>query len=187
MMQAPKPAKDAVSAAFAGLGACIILLWMRPTPRLRGVVRWLLGHLPPNSQTWMTRQLGRGAQGLAVAGSARAWLGLLVLSVLQWSCVVAAIAASAAAVSAYPGLGACILVFCLMVLGLTLPAPPVQVGATQWAFVFGLRWAGLGAEQGLAASLVYTAAVLAWMLLAGTAAGLGTRWARSAVTQEIRP
>jgi hypothetical protein len=50
-----------------------------------------------------------------------------------------------------------------------------------------LRWAGLGAEQGLAASLVYTAAVLAWMLLAGTAAGLGTRWARSAVTQEIRP
>ncbi len=169
-----------LAVALAALGFCIMLIGLRPTRRIRAAVRWLLGHLPPNAESWMTRQLGRGAKGLAVAGTVRAWFGLLLLSVVQWVCVVAAIAACAAAVSAHPGFAACVLVFALMVLGLTLPSPPIQVGATQWAFVVGFEWVGLGADQGLAASLVYTVAVLSWMLLAGAVAGFGTHWGRSA-------
>ncbi len=170
---------------LAALGACVIFLGLRPTIRVRAALRWLLGHLPPKAERWLARQLQRGAAGLGVAGSARAWLGLLLLSVVQWSCVVAAIAACAAAVSAQPGLAACILVFSLMVLGLTLPSPPMAMGATQWAFVVGLGWAGVGADQGLAASMVYTGAVLTWMLVAGAAAGLATRWRPAAVRQEV--
>jgi glycosyltransferase 2 family protein len=175
------------SVALAAFGACIMAIWMRPTPRLRGAVRALLARLPGRAGDWLTRQLGRGAQGLAVAGTARAWLGLLALSLLQWACVVLTIAACAGAVGAYPGGAASVLVFALMVLGLTLPSPPIQLGATQLAFVFGFEWAGLPAAQGLAASLVYTGVVLAWMLAAGAAAGLGTRWSRAAAAQQLAP
>jgi glycosyltransferase 2 family protein len=175
----------ATSVALAGLGACIMFVWMRPTARLRAGVRALIARLPGHAGDWLTRQLARGVQGLVVVGTARAWMGLVLLSLLQWACVVLAIAASAGAVGAYPGVAASILVFALMVLGLTLPSPPIQLGATQLAFVFGFEWAGLAAEQGLAASLVYTLVVLAWMLLAGAAAGLGTRWARAAAHQQV--
>ncbi len=171
-----------VALALAALGVGLIVIWLRPTAAIRSGVKALLGRLPPRAGAWLAQQLGRGAQGLKVAHSPAAGLGLLCLSVLQWSCVVLAIAASAMAVAAQPGWAACILVFALMVLGLTLPSPPIQIGATQWAFVFGLEWAGVAADRGLAASLVYTVAVLAWMLLAGAAAGLVPRWRRVGVS-----
>jgi uncharacterized membrane protein YbhN (UPF0104 family) len=121
------------------------------------------------------RQRARaGLQGLAEPGL---MLRTLVLSLLQWGWIVGAIAASGAAVGAPPPPAGALAVFALMIVGLTLPAAPAQVGTTQLAYVAGFALVGLPGPQALAASLVYTGCVVLPQLIAGgvLAIASGTR------------
>lgn len=129
------------------------------------------------AQAWLGSQRQRaraGLQGLAEPGL---MLRTLVLSLLQWACIVGAIAASGAAVGTPPAPAGALAVFALMIVGLTLPSAPAQVGTTQLAYVAGFTLVGLPGPQALAASLVYTGCVVLPQLIAGGVLALasGTR------------
>ncbi len=161
----------AVGAALVAIGLCLVWIYLNPGPRHKRVYWRVLRWAPKLAAVWLENQLQRGTQGLQTVRCRRTLLRLALLSVLQWGCIVLAIWACGRAVGADLPAAAAILVFVLMVVGLTLPAPPVQVGATQLAFVVAFEWCGFDAGTGVAASLIYTACVLGWMLLAGTVMG----------------
>lgn len=171
-------AGGALGLALTAVGVGAVALALRPASPLRALARRALALLPVAAGSWLALQLRRGVDGLQVTGRPGRLLGLLGWSVLQWACIVAAIAACAQAVDAPLPLAGAVLVFVLTVLGLLLPSPPVQLGATQLAFVFAFEWHGATGAQALAASAVYTAAVLGWMLLAGALLGAGAVWGR---------
>lgn len=174
-------ASGGIALGIAAVGAYIVWAYLHPTPRMRRGARWMLSKLPQGPRDWMERQLKRGVAGLVTLEDPRLMAKVLLQSAVQWGCIVVAIWASAKAVSVdLPASGA-ILIFVLTVIGLTLPSPPVQVGATQLAFVVGFEWYGASAEAGFAASVVYTVFVVLWMLgVGGLASALG-RWASPTV------
>ncbi len=181
----PQGSQWLVAAALTGLalvvlGSGLVAAGLGPASQVPSWVRRLflrlLLQLPAKAGAWINLQLQRALTGLQAAQ--RPWLlaALVGLSVLQWACLVAAISACANAVGATLPPAAAILVFVLTVLGLTLPTLPVQLGATQLAFVFGFEWHGASSTQGLAASAVYTVVVLGWMLLGGALLGALWQW-----------
>jgi uncharacterized membrane protein YbhN (UPF0104 family) len=164
--------------ALVALGVGAVALSLRPSVRARALTHRLIGLLPGHVGAWLALQLRRALAGLQPIRRPSRWLVLFGLSVLQWAGIVAAVAACAQAVGATLPLAGAILVFVIMVVGLTLPSPPVQLGATQLAFVFGFEWHGASGTQGLAASAVYTLVVLGWMLIGGAAMGAWPDWRR---------
>ena len=91
----------------------------------------------------------------------------VVLSVLQWSLIVAAIWFSALAAGEAVGLVAATAIFVLIVLGLSLPNSPMQVGTTQLAFTVGFSAGGHSAAPAIAASVVYTLFLILPVMIAG--------------------
>jgi uncharacterized membrane protein YbhN (UPF0104 family) len=132
---------------------------------------------PARAREWLRAQRERartGLQGLADPGLA---LRTGLLSLLQWAWIVGAIWSSGAAVGSPPALAGALAVFALMIVGLTLPSAPAQLGTTQLAYVAGFALVGLPGSQALAASLVYTGCVVLPQLIAGGVLALvsGTR------------
>ncbi len=99
-------------------------------------------------------------------------LSAVLVSVLQWSLVIAAIWCSGKAVGLSATLIAATVTFVLIIVGLTLPNSPLQIGTTQLAFVVGLGTDGTGVTAAIAASLVYTAFLILPIMLAGAALAL---------------
>ncbi len=135
-----------------------------PVARRRGLPDWLAAQ----SRGWR--------DGLLGLISPRTALASLALSLLQWLAIAVAVATSAAAVGLPVSPGAALAVFALMVLGLTLPSAPAQLGTTQLAFQIGLGLVGTAPEPALAASLIYTGwVVLPQLLIGGALALFGLR------------
>lgn len=164
----------ALAIVLAGvLGAYLLL---RASPGMVRLGSALLAPLPVRARDWLFDQMRRGRVGLAPllnpAMAARAG----VLSLLQWACVVAAIWASCAAVGSPAPLTGAVATFVLMVIGLTLPSPPAQLGTTQLAFVVGLGLVGVSPGPAVAASLIYTGLMVLPVMLIGAGLGLLNRW-----------
>jgi uncharacterized protein (TIRG00374 family) len=156
-----------VAAALVVLGVMVIMLVSRPS-RLRSNLQHCLGRvLPVRVHHWVIHQSKRGLSGLTTLGSARAILKVFALSILQWSFIVAAVWLSVDAVGHRVTVPAAIGVWVLMVLGLTLPASPAQLGTTQLAFTLGLALTGAQAEFAFAASVVYVFAVNVPIMIIG--------------------
>ena len=94
-------------------------------------------------------------------------IAVLVVSVLQWLLIVAAIWASALAVGESASIVALVTTFVLILVGLMLPNSPMQIGTTQLAFTIGLGTGGIMATTAIAASLVYTMFLIIPVMLAG--------------------
>ncbi len=164
----------ALAIVLAGvLGAYALLRATPGTVRLGNI---LFAPLPARARTWLFEQLRRGRVGLAplIDPAMAAHAG--VLSLLQWACVVTAIWSSCAALGSHPPLTGALATFVLMVIGLTLPSPPAQLGTTQLAFVVGLGLVGVAPGPAIAASLIYTGLVVLPVILIGGGLGLMTRW-----------
>jgi glycosyltransferase 2 family protein len=112
-------------------------------------------------------QLDRFRAGLSAMRDPGLLLQAVILSVLQWVLVIAAIWASARAVGPPATLIATTVTLVLIVVGLALPNSPLQIGATQLAFVVGLGTDGTGVTPAIAASLVYTSFLILPIMLAG--------------------
>jgi uncharacterized membrane protein YbhN (UPF0104 family) len=88
-------------------------------------------------------------------------------SLLQWSSIVLATLFSMRAVGIEAGVAAATVVLGLMVVGLTLPAAPMNAGTTQAAFAVGLAGFSVSQAAAFAASLVYTLGVIVPELVVG--------------------
>jgi len=156
-----------VSLALVAAGLAVVYAFMRPTERSRRWGGWLIGLLPQRPGRWIEHQIRRGVAGLAALGHPGTVVALTALSLLQWSCIVGSILASALAVGVAIPVSGAIAVFVLTVIGLTLPSSPAQLGTTQLAFVAGMELVGADAARAFAASLVYTGFVNVAMMLIG--------------------
>lgn len=174
-----------ISLAFVAVGLLGVLAFLYPGPRLQRWGNGLLGLLPEKPQRWIANQLLRGVAGLRSLQDPVAVVKVIALSLLQWSCIVAAVAASAMAVDVAIPLSGAIAVFVLTVIGLTLPSSPAQLGTTQLAFVIGLELVGANAASAFAASLVYTCFVVVAMMVLGAICWMATSWSPPESTSDV--
>lgn len=165
-------------AGIGGVGLAVVLLglalgWRLARRRGAGDSPARTGLRLPG---WLLAQTRGWRDGLLGLISPRTAAASLALSLLQWLAIAAAVATSAAAVGLRIPASAALAVFALMVLGLTLPSAPAQLGTTQLAFQIGLALVGVAPEPALAASLIYTGwVVLPQLIMGGALALLGLR------------
>lgn len=120
-------------------------------------------------KAWLLQQLKQLRKGLATLRSFRMTAIAIGASVLQWGFVVLAIWCSARAVGVEAELVPVSATFVLIIVGLTLPNSPLQIGTTQLAFTVGLGAQGVAATDAVAASLVYTLLLIVPIMLIGGA------------------
>ncbi len=166
------------SLAMVLAGLVVVFAVMRPQPLLQRWSHALLGLLPLRPRDWLIHQIRRGVAGLASLENPLTVLKLVLLSVLQWICIVVTVAASAQAVGVTLPVSGAIAVFVLTVIGLTLPSSPAQLGTTQLAFVAGMELVGASGASGMAASIVYTCFVNVAMMIIGGVCWVRFSWAR---------
>lgn len=159
----------AASGGFVLLAVAGLYLLLQPPA-------WAIRHatalsrpLPARWRERMRHELQRFTPGLASLGNPRLLLSALLISVLQWSLVIFAIWCSGVAVGPSVSLVAATVTFVVIVIGLTLPNSPLQIGTTQLAFVLGLGTDGTEAAAAIAASLLYTSFLIIPIMLAGGA------------------
>ncbi len=169
-----------ISLALVVAGLLVVHAFMRPTERSRRWGALLIGLLPQRPGRWIESQIRRGVAGLASLGHPGTVIALVLMSLLQWSCIVGSILASALAVGAQIPVSGAIAVFVLTVIGLTLPSSPAQLGTTQLAFVAGMELVGSDPARAFAASLVYTGFVDVTMMVVGLLLWLRLDWSASA-------
>jgi glycosyltransferase 2 family protein len=158
-----------IAMIMVAIGICVSMLVLFPS-RIRALLsRVLWGNLPPFVMAFISDQVEKGRTGMQVLGSPAVLFRVMLVSVLQWSFIIAAIWMSGAAVGHAPSIPGAITVWVMMVIGLTLPSSPAQLGTTQLAYALGYGLAGgAGSEElALAASAVYTCGVNALQIVAG--------------------
>ena len=164
-----------VAIAMVVVGLLVILSLFMPSRFRSRLVELVAFILPGTLAEILTRQLKRGLVGFSVLGSLLGLVKVFTLSVLMWSCIVAAIWFSAASVGYAVTVPMVITVWVLMVVGLTLPSSPVQLGTTQLAFTLGLSGALGETDVPFAASLVYLCCVNVPYMIIGAACWLQSR------------
>lgn len=164
--------------AFLVVVAAVVIAWLmlRANPWVVRPMRAVLAHLPVRLADAILAQWRRGRVGLESLVDPAFALRAIGWSLLQWACVVAAIATSGWAVGVSMPLSAAVAVFAMMVIGLLLPAAPAQLGTTQIAFVGGLALVGVPTGPAIAASLIYTGLVVVPVMLAGALIAALTDW-----------
>jgi uncharacterized protein (TIRG00374 family) len=155
------------SAAFVAVAVTGLVLLLHPPAWSARAVSWLGGKLRPQLRDRAAHHLARFRAGLAPLMQPGLMATALFASALQWALVAAAIWASGLAVAGFVSPMAAIVTFVLIILGLTLPNSPLQIGTTQLAFVVGLGIDGTGVSIAIAASLVYTTFLILPIMLAG--------------------
>ena len=160
----------AIVAVVVGLALMMIL--MRPS-RLRSAFCDLLATiLPPAAMDYVSDRLRRSIVGLCVLGSPWLLLQVFLLSLAQWGFIVAAVWLSADAVGQSITASTAITVWVLMIVGLTLPSSPAQLGTTQLAFMLGLALTQNESQSAFAASVIYTLGVNGMYMVVGLACWL---------------
>jgi uncharacterized protein (TIRG00374 family) len=170
------------SAAAAGLvaiaavvvGLALMMVLTKPSRLRSGLSDLLARLLPPAAMKFVSHQLRRSIVGLSVLGSPWLLLQVFLLSLLQWGFILAAVWLSADAVGQSITVSMAVTVWVLMVVGLTLPSSPAQLGTTQLAFTLGLGFALTQSEgqAAFAASVIYTLGVNGTYLAIGLACWL---------------
>ena len=157
----------AISAVFLVVMLGGLILIMHPPAWSVRLVSRLGRLLTVRLSQRIGEQLDRFRAGLSTMRDPNLLVQAVILSVLQWILVIAAIWASARAVGPSATPIAATVTLVLIVVGLALPNSPLQIGATQLAFVVGLGTDGTGVTQAIAASLVYTSFLILPIMLAG--------------------
>jgi uncharacterized protein (TIRG00374 family) len=161
-----------VAVAAVAVGLALMMILVRPS-RLRSALSDLLSRIiPPAAMGYVSDQLRRSIVGLSVLASPWLLLQVFLLSLLQWGFIVAAIWLSAAAVGQSITVSMAITVWVLMIVGLTLPSSPAQLGTTQLAFTLGLAFSDTGDQAAFAASVIYTLGVNGTYMAVGLACWL---------------
>jgi uncharacterized protein (TIRG00374 family) len=161
-----------VSVGYAALAlasvSALALAWLWRYPQsLLAVVHFCTRILPGKLRAFVERHVTDGVNGVAPLRGQHVLVWVCVASLLQWSSIVLAIVFSTRAVDIDAGVAAATIVLGLMVVGLTLPAAPMNAGTTQAAFAIGLAGFSVSMPAAFAASLVYTAGVIVPELLVG--------------------
>lgn len=147
-------------AIFMVVAGLIVIVSLVVPSKIRKQARLLVIRLLPEKQLVMIRSLlKRSLVGFSALGSPSIVINAFLLSILQWSCVVSAIWLCIISVGHTATLSMAITVWVLMIIGLTLPSSPAQLGTTQLAFTLGLSLALNETEVPFAASVVYTCCV----------------------------
>ncbi|MBB6091665.1 hypothetical protein HNQ60_000511 [Povalibacter uvarum] len=172
-----------VSASYVALGLVIcalfamvvVFLWTDAALRL---AEKLLFFVSPRWREKILWHLREALSGLSTIRNGRLLPKVIILSVLQWTCILIGILASMRSLGLTTEAVSAIAVLVLIVVGLTLPAAPIHVGTTQLGFTFGLAAFHVTAPNAFAASIVYTVFVLLPMVILGLAAlyRSGRRW-----------
>ena len=140
-------------------GLIVIVTLLVPS-KIRKQARLLVIRLLPEKQLMMIRShTKRSFVGFSALVSPSMVIHAFLLSILQWSCIVSAIWLCVISVGHAATLSMAITVWILMVIGLTLPSSPAQLGTTQLAFTLGLSLTLDETEIPFAASVVYTCCV----------------------------
>lgn len=160
----------AIFMVVAGLIAIVSLLM--PSKIRRNVRLMVIRFLPEKLSVMIRGQLKRSLVGFSALGSPSIVINTFLLSILQWSCIVGAIWLSAASVDYDASLSMAITVWILMVVGLTLPSSPAQLGTIQLAFTLGFSLALNETQIPFAASVVYTCCVNIPYMIIGAACWL---------------
>jgi len=164
---------DLVAAAAAFSGGFVLLavaglyLLMQPPAWATSFAAFIGRPLPERWRERIRRELDRFTPGLAPLRNPQLLLLAILVSVLQWALVILAIWCSGVAVGTSVSLVAATVTFVLIIIGLTLPNSPLQIGTTQLAFVLGVGTDGTGATAAIAASLLYTAFLIIPIMLVG--------------------
>ena len=162
----------AVSAGALGLVALVL-----HRPGLLVAVATVLGApLPPRSRAFLLEQVQHVLAGLEPLKDTRAVARVLAWSFAQWGLIVLCVVACAAVARTDVGVSAGALVLVLLVIAFALPSAPGYLGSTQFAFVAVLVPLGVTKEAALAASIVYTLAAVAPMMLIGAVLLPSVRW-----------
>lgn len=175
----------AIGLVLAAVVAVVVgLLWTEGSLRL---VDRMVFFLPPRWRERIVKNLRSAVAGVATIRQAHILPGVILLSLLQWSCILMAIYASVRSLGVEPNALAAIAVLILLVVGLSLPAAPVHLGTTQFGFMVGLGAFQINAHAAFAASIIYTLFVLLPMLVLGliTLSHSGLKW--SAVSASRPP
>ncbi len=157
----------AVSAAVVVTAVAFLILSLHPPAWTTGAAARLGRHVRPDVRDRLGFHLARFRAGLAPLTNPRLMALALLASAAQWGLVVASIWACGLAVTGSVSPMAAIVTFVLIVIGLTLPNSPLQIGTTQLAFVVGLGIDGTTVNEAIAASLVYSSCLILPIMLAG--------------------
>ena len=174
VLRQPAVPSVVVSAGYAALALSGVLLFcvlgVLYFPRfVQSLASACTRLLPARARASLDAHVTDVIAGFASLRSAHVVALAAVCSLAQWSMIVVGAYASIHALGIDAPAAAAVMVLALMVVGLTLPAAPINVGTTQVAFMLGLASFAVPAANAVAASVVYTAAVLCPMLLIGLA------------------
>ena len=158
-----------VAGAFVAIAVLLVALLMAPGLEGSALRRGAKRLVPAALRDWIIGEVKRGVAGLRVVQRPVALLWIYAISMLQWGCIVAAVWVSVAAVGHPVTVAGAIGVWVLMVVGLTLPSSPAQLGTIQLAFTVGLALTAAQDAVAFAASLVYTATVNVPIMIVGAA------------------
>lgn len=157
------------------LGMLTVVFWPEGSLRIADRALFFLHVRWREKVMWHLREaLG----GLSAIRNAKLLPKVILLSVLQWTCILIGILASIRSLGLTTDAVSAIAVLVLLVVGLTLPAAPIHIGTTQLGFTFGLAAFHVAAPNAFAASIIYTVFVLLPMVILGFAAlyRSGSRW-----------
>jgi uncharacterized protein (TIRG00374 family) len=156
-----------VAASLALGGMALLLVLIKPTRFRKLLTRIALKILPVPLHDWVKDQVKRGLSGVGALGNPRALVKVFALSILKWGCIVGVVWVSVRAVGSVISVSEAIGVWVLMVIGLTLPSSPAQIGTTQLAYTVGLTLSPVSDEVAFAASVIYTLTVNVPIMLVG--------------------
>lgn len=148
-----------IAIALVLIGLVLMIILMTPSRLRSGLSSFLEKILPPVVMEFVSHQLKRGVVGLSILGSPGLLIQVFLLSLLQWGFIIAAVWFCALSVGHDISVPVAITIWVLMVIGLTLPSSPAQLGTTQLAFTLGMTLTHAQAQTAFAASVVYTLAV----------------------------
>ena len=149
----------------------IISLSVPSTPR-RHLRLMVIRFLPEKVSGMIKNQLKRGLAGFAALSSPSTLISAFLISVLQWSCIIGAIWLSALSVGYNATFSMVTTVWILMIVGLTLPSSPAQLGTIQLAFTLGFSLTLSETQVPFAASVVYICCVNIPYMIIGAACWL---------------
>jgi uncharacterized protein (TIRG00374 family) len=170
-----------ISAAVVGIAVGGLFLLLHPFDWMRRFAAVLCRVLPDRIEHWLAEQLHRFREGLVSIKDSRLMVKAILLSVLQWSFVVFLMWGSALAIGQSITLSAATATFVFIVVGLTLPNAPLQIGTNQLAFIIGYGIDGVDATSAVAASFVFTMFALVPTMLIG-----GVCFARGRLIELLR-
>ncbi|UJP06415.1 MAG: flippase-like domain-containing protein [Nitrosomonas sp.] len=157
-------------AVFMVVAGLLTIALLSVPSKARYHLRLLVISLLPEKLWEMKKnQLKRGLVGFSALSSPSIVINVFLLSLLQWGCIISAIWLCALSAGYALTISMAITVWVLMVVGLTLPSSPAQLGTTQLAFTLGLSMALSETQIPFAASVVYTCCVNILYMIIGMA------------------